>query len=205
VSRFFLRLIPVLTIPFLLLSLVARALGSTQPPNPALEGFTTGCEDKPQPCWYGIVPGVTTVEDASNHLLAIGYVDQYDAQKVTGSSKYCDVFHQYWLKDHTIIGINLQDCPSITLGLIIDLLNAPDFVTPGGDGEIILTFKNSIRVIVRSEQDWLSPYNQSIWFISIGWSVQPPPSMSYQWHGFASYHHYKQLEPLIGGKWFWGG
>src|SRR5689334_17247061 len=37
----------------------AKAVGALQPPNPALRGFVEGCEDKPQPCWYGIVPGVT--------------------------------------------------------------------------------------------------------------------------------------------------
>ncbi len=55
---------PVVAITSLLvvLLLISRALGTTQPPNPALRGFIEGCEDQPQPCWYGIVPGVTRRE-----------------------------------------------------------------------------------------------------------------------------------------------
>jgi hypothetical protein len=40
--------------------MAARALGGTQPTHPALRGFTEGCEGKPQPCWYGIVPDQNT-------------------------------------------------------------------------------------------------------------------------------------------------
>lgn len=62
VNRLYVKLILVFTLIGVAFSLVARTLGSTQPPNPALRGFTEGCEDKPQPCWYGIVPGVTKRE-----------------------------------------------------------------------------------------------------------------------------------------------
>ena len=41
-----------------------RAVGKTQPANTALQGFTEGCAGTPQPCWYGIVPGVTTVAES---------------------------------------------------------------------------------------------------------------------------------------------
>jgi hypothetical protein len=201
------KLIVGLTGFFLLLSLTARALGNTQPPNPALRGFIENCEDKPQPCWYGIVPGVTKVEEASAYLLEIDYVDYYDEQNVSGKSKYCDVFHQYSLKDRTIIGISLQNCRHIDLGLLINELGSPNFVTPGGDGEIVLTFKNRITVIVRPGQQWLSPDNQAIWFIIIGSSRQfsPPQKMSYQWHGFNSYDYYKRMEANIQGQWYYGG
>jgi hypothetical protein len=57
----------ILIILFLAVSIVAKSFGGLQPPNPALRGFIEGCEDKPQPCWYGIVPGETTVEEA--HIL----------------------------------------------------------------------------------------------------------------------------------------
>ncbi|MEO8612104.1 MAG: hypothetical protein ABI690_29675 [Chloroflexota bacterium] len=71
--RSYLKLIPTFAIVFLALSLAARALGATQPPNPALRGFTKGCEDKPQPCWYGIVPGITTWDDNLSVIKAHGF------------------------------------------------------------------------------------------------------------------------------------
>jgi hypothetical protein len=71
--RVYFKLILPISLIFPVLSLAARVLGSTQPPNPALRGFTEGCEDKPQPCWYGIVPGVTTVEQAKSLFAEQGY------------------------------------------------------------------------------------------------------------------------------------
>lgn len=65
-TRFYLKLIIPITVVCLTFMLVARTIGTTQPPNPALRGFVEGCEDKPQPCWYGIVPGVTTVEEGQS-------------------------------------------------------------------------------------------------------------------------------------------
>src|SRR5688500_1794465 len=49
---------------FLLLPLTATALCNTQPLNPALRGFVEGCEGKPQPCWYGIMPAENNIEEA---------------------------------------------------------------------------------------------------------------------------------------------
>jgi hypothetical protein len=60
--RSYLKLTIAIPIICLVLTLTASALGTTQPPNPALRGFSEGCEDNPQPCWYGIVPGVTRRE-----------------------------------------------------------------------------------------------------------------------------------------------
>jgi hypothetical protein len=62
-SQFKLALILVAVL--MVVSLGAKAIGALQPPNPALRGFVEGCEGQPQPCWYGIVPGVTTLEEAN--------------------------------------------------------------------------------------------------------------------------------------------
>jgi hypothetical protein len=72
-TRFVLRLIPMLLLSCLSLSLVARAIGTTQPPNPALRGFVEGCKDKPQPCWYGLVPGVTSEKEAVELMVKANY------------------------------------------------------------------------------------------------------------------------------------
>ena len=58
-----------MTFTLLALSLIACAIGTTQRSNPALRGFTEGCKDKPQPCWYGIVPGVTTMGESAKQLI----------------------------------------------------------------------------------------------------------------------------------------
>src|SRR5687767_4443952 len=45
------------------LNLVVRAVGNSQPPLPVLQPFLDGCESKPQPCWYGVMPGTTTEQE----------------------------------------------------------------------------------------------------------------------------------------------
>jgi hypothetical protein len=60
--RFYLRLAIVLLLIFGALIPLMSAIGGTQSIHPALRGFIEGCEGIPQPCWYGIVPGVTTPE-----------------------------------------------------------------------------------------------------------------------------------------------
>lgn len=59
-TRLYLKWIPLFAITFLALTIAARLVGTARPLNPALAGFIEGCDGKPQPCWYGIVPGVTT-------------------------------------------------------------------------------------------------------------------------------------------------
>jgi hypothetical protein len=68
-TRVFLKLSMPLLVLFTVVGLAAPAVGGTQPTHPALWGFTEGCEGKPQPCWYGIVPGVTRMADGKAGLL----------------------------------------------------------------------------------------------------------------------------------------
>ncbi|MEO8608336.1 MAG: hypothetical protein ABI690_10660 [Chloroflexota bacterium] len=64
-SRYPLKITLVLVAVLMIVSVGAKAVGALQPLNPALRGFVEGCEGQPQPCWYGIVPGVTSVDEAS--------------------------------------------------------------------------------------------------------------------------------------------
>src|SRR5215211_8272264 len=68
-----LKLAFLITLVLAVTGLSARALGSTQPLNPALRGFTEGCEGKPQLCWYGIIVGETLIEDVFHILEQKGY------------------------------------------------------------------------------------------------------------------------------------
>ncbi len=76
--HFYVRLCTTLTLLFTLVSITLIALGSTQPIHPALRGFVEGCEGIPQPCWYGIVPGVTMMEDARSILQNLGYEQSHE-------------------------------------------------------------------------------------------------------------------------------
>ena len=61
-----------LLILLLTVSIAGKAIGSLQPPNPVLRGFTEGCEGKAQPCWYGIVPGITDINEAQDLFNRLG-------------------------------------------------------------------------------------------------------------------------------------
>ncbi|HUN07828.1 MAG TPA: hypothetical protein PLQ56_14555 [Aggregatilineales bacterium] len=45
-----------------------RASGGMQPIAPALQGLIDECASLPPPCWYGILPGSTSIESALAHL-----------------------------------------------------------------------------------------------------------------------------------------
>src|SRR5262245_5873722 len=67
------RFAPPLIILFGILSLATRALGAGQPPNPALAGFSEDCENLPQPCWFGILPGFTNMGGVARQMDKLGY------------------------------------------------------------------------------------------------------------------------------------
>jgi hypothetical protein len=69
-NRFYAQWIPVLLVIFAAAALAARIAGGAQPTHPALRGFSEGCEGKPQPCWYGILPGVTDTAAIDSALAA---------------------------------------------------------------------------------------------------------------------------------------
>src|SRR5689334_9061762 len=73
ISRYLLKLALFITCIGAVTSFAATALGTAQPLNPILRGFTEGCEDQPQPCWYGIVPGITDIKQAHDLLFKYQY------------------------------------------------------------------------------------------------------------------------------------
>ncbi|MEO8612103.1 MAG: hypothetical protein ABI690_29670 [Chloroflexota bacterium] len=125
--RSYLKLIPTFALIFLALTLAARALGTTQPPNPALRGFTEGCEDKPQPCWYGIMPGITTVREADHILKDMGYTSQ-DSQLYFNEAETlqeCTIRNE--IHDTVIRRITLNmRCLNLQLGTVMSWFGKPD-------------------------------------------------------------------------------
>ncbi|MBI1281160.1 MAG: hypothetical protein GC179_23745 [Anaerolineaceae bacterium] len=55
-------------------ALTASVLGRFRSTNPVLDGIVQGCENQPQPCWYGIRPGKTSLEDALQVVSQTDYV-----------------------------------------------------------------------------------------------------------------------------------
>lgn len=193
--------IPLLAI-FIALSIAARALGSTQPPNPALRGFTEGCEGKPQPCWYGIVEGIAT-EEAERILTHLGY-------KLDGLGISEGAFH-------TIIASSELDC-SIRLVTSLRTNSVAQMRIHGGDcftfGDLILAWGNPTGLIARAVKwnevpsiiydrgylfsPWpvtssiLSPYTQ--FQETLPYQSEPIETRIIQWRGFMPNWRYCRIE-----------
>jgi hypothetical protein len=71
--RLLLKCALITALTLMIMGLVARTFGAIQPPNSTLRGFTQDCDGQPQPCWYGIVPGVTTVSESHEFLGGYAY------------------------------------------------------------------------------------------------------------------------------------
>lgn len=182
------KLIIGLTGFFLLLSLTARALGSTQPPNPALRGFSEGCEDKPQPCWYGIVLDVTDGETAYG-LLGL----EYDPA-LKSNSFYTITF-------------GLSDDPSACWVRMdvwndrisrIDLIFCAEAVIQIGELAVFMNRLPKLEqwsqtVYFGSASQFYIEYSPHDLVKGVGfWGFGGKPDL---WHGFVPHWRYCQLEP----------
>jgi hypothetical protein len=205
--RLILQPVTIMVISLLALSLTAGALGSTQPPNPALQGFVEGCEDKPQPCWYGIVPGITTAEETMHVLEEQGYrrVNQSE-QSYTFSFNNDELFRVDF--QVSCDNVQLAKCQSNPLSWIV-LFTDFSGVTVG---DILLTLGEPDSIGINPTrgpalfypqlniglQDWVFPRHQIEGF-ELYISLQSV-SRAAAWRGFARWHgavrrwRYCQLE-----------
>jgi hypothetical protein len=138
--RVYFKLILPVALIFLTVSLIARALGTTQPPNPALHGFTEGCEDKPQPCWYGIVPEKTTMEEAITMLNQRDDLIRLDNYLFRQSGNQGCVF-SLWGGD-IISNVDITKCPETELGDIVNWFDSPNYTLTG-----TLFFRNGLFMV----------------------------------------------------------
>lgn len=136
-----------LIVIFFVLSAVTRVSGEIQPTNPALRGFVTGCEAKPELCWYGIVPGITTVEEASQILLDKGFTERQLGIEISGAgyksfipvdaTLACE-FELYFF-EHSIQQMALSTCGKVRFGDLTGILGVPQQITGLG----IVLYKNA--------------------------------------------------------------
>jgi hypothetical protein len=196
--RFYLKLIPIFVLIFIALSLTARVLGTTQPPNPALRGFTEDCEDKPQPCWYGIVPGVTTVEEAKTILTLHNYWERPDYLLYDEGYEYVNISEApscvtlvRYVGDTIISGLTLG-CLGIRLGDVISHWGTPRVL--GYDERRNLVGLGYIDYAVSLHRSNFQPH---LWMYAMFLYTLPKypnsqPSGGFRWQGFAPFWEYCQ-------------
>ena len=124
--RLFFKLALLMILLLTITSLIARAFGNTQSPNSVLDGFTQGCQD--QPCWYGIVPGVTAVDAAKAKLLGNGYslnsISQLQFTATKSTDRACQTTILF---DSRVKQINISFCEKVALGDFVRQFNQPSY------------------------------------------------------------------------------
>jgi hypothetical protein len=202
-TRFYIKLILPIAFACLIFTLIARAIGTTQPPNPALRGFVEGCEDKPQPCWYGIVPGITTIGEAKIILTTNDYWERPKELVYYGGSQYVNISEApscvnlvRYEGEEVLSGITLR-CLGIRLGDVISYWGIPrDF----GYGEVRTIdgfgYPGYAARLHRSD------YQPHLWMYEIylyipSENLNEQPFIGDKWHGFAPIWRYCQLEDIL--------
>lgn len=210
-TRFLLKPILIIALAFAATGLAARALGSTQPPNPALRGFGELCDSKPQPCWFGIVPEKTEISEVETLLKESNYVQTYDPQSLEAIGINCNRvwlnlgLYDAWVRrvNNTPIGLVFSNCHLLTLGDFVSVLGAPQLITPATDSLYIIYTEPYVLITVqpKNPRAWLRPDTAVIGF-HIGQPHYIPPSfVTYRWRGFASFKDYQLWQPGVGGHW----
>jgi hypothetical protein len=194
-TRLYFRWIPLFAIVFLALMVAARMVGAGQPLNPALSGFVEGCEDKPQPCWYGIVPGQTT--DAEIYrLLAFAGEPEFSRSifsrdftlifTLPPSWPYCRATFEF-VRDIAVRGeITVCRQPDIRVGDLTVLLESEEKTVSLPPHELVY---GTVGINV---DGWPMPYSRVnyIDLRPLNARFQPFP-----WRGFVSQNRYCHLIP----------
>ncbi|MEZ4670296.1 MAG: hypothetical protein R3E39_20510 [Anaerolineae bacterium] len=193
-------LLPAISI-FLLFSLSARALGSTQTPYSALAGFLTGCEDLPQPCWYGIVPGKTSLETARQILTRNGYRNERPLDQITtmmdapenSGLNSVNLVHRgsyLWL-------VGLYPRAGLPLRYVASALGSPEGIVSNSPHVVVsLAYGARLRVAINeSTNARFSLFSSHIKYVTL----TAEPVQMLPWHGFMALWRYCQLEPAYLG------
>jgi hypothetical protein len=199
--RFLVRLSILLTIIFFPLALAASALGTSQPPNPALAGFIEDCQDKPQPCWYGIAPEFTKrrevtllTESHDYHMqteIYSGSLRVYSTFRRTLPSSGCQLDVGYGLQGE-VVDFRLHDCQGIYLGDIIQLFGMDTHIGFDQPGIPTLIYTKPEFQIHFLFSGTPRPFRQ-VDGVEIYLTIVP--FTTFAWHGFAPPQRYCQLEP----------
>ncbi len=184
---------PVLTITIL----AARLLGGTQPPNAVLSGFNDECENQPQPCWYGIVPGITTIDQAKTHLLNAGYsIDststlQFSAAKSTEN----DCQKAVILFDKRVKQINILLCETVVLGDFVRRFNQPQYVILD---PLSIWYRGEIQIVFGKQFSRLETvsYHTPLQEIILFQSKSSVPQLRQPWLDLLLQRKYCNLEGL---------
>ncbi|MBA3874981.1 MAG: hypothetical protein H0X30_38125 [Anaerolineae bacterium] len=200
--RLYLKLIFLITLIFLALSLTARAFGSTHPSslNPALNGFVEGCKDEDRPCWYGIIPGTTTLEEALNVMAKMGYppdsAERWETDMIfrdVGEPRMTIDFYNIYYPDrkiNVVTFIYLRDLGNLQLIDVLAFFNTPPEITLTAHPDDYIDFPPYISITLNGHYDTRLSQNLS----EIAMTNYYPPGGGVEWKGRLRRDIYCQIQ-----------
>lgn len=172
-------------------------LSHFQPTNPTLAGFVTGCSPERQPCWYGIVPGVTATTEAGAILEKLGYdLKHQDAQsgvwRFTSPYLSPSCVNVYNESNH-IKKLSLY-CFDLNVAETLAVLGKPAYITYSIDFGQGLEYGNLFLDIGENHL----AYNRTVYTIYIEptHSILTDAVTTLPWHTFAPFWRYCQFNPV---------
>jgi hypothetical protein len=184
----------------LIVSLSAVTIGLARAQTyPVLDSFTDACVGKPQPCWNGIVPGMTTV-DEMRQIMAYAGAGVTLSEELTDSSLLYFIppppspicMALFELSETLVERVQLLVCKEadVKIGDLTGALGLPQhlFVVPPQN--LVYGY---ITVNAEGWRKPVSPTSQ-VSYINL---LQAPhiTQRLFAWHGFVPTWRYCQLEP----------
>jgi hypothetical protein len=196
----FVRLASTLIVLLTLLVAAVLAIGGTQPLHPTLRGFVEGCEEIPQPCWYGI--NLDTSENDNLILENLGFtVSNTEFRSELNWTEFEPSragFCRVRITRDRDYGkfVSLNNCSDILLGNLIAAVGAPTTVMFSGDVATVKFGDGSLwgAVVLTPSQNWLSPSSRVFAILLDPMILMggPPP---FEWRGFLPRWRYCQFQP----------
>jgi hypothetical protein len=202
-SRFFLHTTTALVAAFATVNAIAIAAGNTRLANPAVAGFTVGCHEIEQPCWYGILPGITNGNEAWDLMEQAGY------QLVSiAPSRYGDEAHIYTQIDTPLCQTELLynpasqriqriqlACDDLRLGDLGSAKGMPTGVQKTSGYAARLLFSGNISAVNTTHKDLTSLYSVIPLIDLSPLSARATSEATFGWHGLVLEWRYCHLEP----------
>lgn len=182
---------------FAALTIFTRVLGAGEPLNPVLAGFVTNCENKPQPCWYGIVPGLTRDDDVHGLIAFAG----------RGRYAYDDLVQSYSIyftppEPTPACVFTFRTNRTIVTRIEIALCKRGELRT--GDLTALWDLnKQTVSLPPHSLVSGKFSFSLKGWpaptspITSITLQALPDTPQQYPWHGFVPLWRYCQIEPIF--------
>lgn len=128
-SILYARFILFIFLPLVALSAVAIYTGEAHPTHPALRGMVEGCEDIPQPCWYGITPNQTRVDEALARVELLGVTPEEIVSETSRQYRFAVdgcVFRLNVFSEATnVSSITADECHHLRWGDLIAMFGEP--------------------------------------------------------------------------------